>query len=542
MPKLTGGEALIQSLVREGIRTVFGIPGLGQYEAIDALYLTPEIRYVPLRNEQSAIYMADGYARASGEIAATLLLPGPGVLTATGGMATAYAVSSPVLILTGSDHQREGFDDERDPPLLHALTKWAGRAQTVGDVPALVHTAMTELRSGRPRPVALEVSQEILAAREPVELVGQAAQADVDGVSEVELAQAVAWMADARRPLIIAGGGVHTAGASEALTALAEAWHAPVMTSRSGKGAVSDRHPLSVGYGELRFAPLRRLFEESDVVLAVGASMDLSRHPGKVIAVNIDPVHAPGDGHSTESGVSRLGLVGHARTVLHQLLGHAQQLGQRAGGEGEGDGEADPHALHAEIAALNRSRFAADQQLQPQADLMAAVRRALPDDAILATDMTQLGYYSRSYYPVYATRSYFTCSRLWTLGAALPLAMGAAVAQPHRAAVALIGDGGFLYHVQELATAVQHDIPVVIVLFNDNAFGNVLRAQEEEFDGHVLGTRLRNPDFMLLAQSFGVWARQVQSAPELEETLRQALALGKPALIEMPVGPMSRIY
>ena len=120
--------------------------------------------------------------------------------------------------------------------------------------------------------------------------------------------------------------------------------------------------------------------------------------------------------------------------------------------------------------------------------------------------------------------------------------MGAAVAQPHRAAVALIGDGGFLYHVQELATAVQHDIPVVIVLFNDNAFGNVLRAQEEEFDGHVLGTRLRNPDFMLLAQSFGVWARQVQSAPELEETLRQALALGKPALIEMPVGPMSRIY
>jgi acetolactate synthase I/II/III large subunit len=160
----------------------------------------------------------------------------------------------------------------------------------------------------------------------------------------------------------------------------------------------------------------------------------------------------------------------------------------------------------------------------------------------LAADTTQMGYYSRSFYPVYAPRAYFTCSRLWTLGAAFPLAMGAAVAQPERPSVALIGDGGFLYHAQELATAVKYDIPVIVALFNDHAYGNVLRAQQEEFDGHVIGTRLHNPDFIQLAASYGVWARRVQDAPALESALREAIAAKKPALIEMPVGPMQRIF
>jgi acetolactate synthase-1/2/3 large subunit len=180
--------------------------------------------------------------------------------------------------------------------------------------------------------------------------------------------------------------------------------------------------------------------------------------------------------------------------------------------------------------------------LQPQADFMAAIRAALPDDALVAFDMTQLGYYSRSYYRVYAPRAYLHCSRLWTLGASFPLALGAKLAQPERAVVSVIGDGGFLYNSQELATAVKYHIPVVVVLFNDNAYGNVWRAQQEEYDGHVLGTELHNPDFVRFAQSYGIPAWRAHSAADLADALRQALAADAPGLIEVPVGPMPRIF
>jgi acetolactate synthase I/II/III large subunit len=522
MPKLSGGEALIRSLYQEGIRSVFGIPGLGQYEAIDALYMTPEIRYISLRNEQAAGYMADGYARASGEIAATLLVPGPGVLNATAGIATAYAVSSPMLVITGTDHQREGHDDERDPPLLHSLTKWTGRAASVEEIPELVHTAMRHLRSGRRRPVAVEVPQAVLAARAEVTLCDPA-QEERPGAAPEPFQQALALMRRAKRPLIWAGGGVHVAGAASLVTALAEAWQSPVVTSRSGKGAISDRHPLSLGYAELRHPPLRRWLEERDLILVVGTSTNFSQIRCNTIQIDIDPAQIRQDEQN-------LGLVGDAGTVLADLLAHA------------GSFAAPDGAPVAEVTALNRARFDPAQQLQPQWDLMMAIRTAIPDDAILVADMTQLGYYSRNYYPVYAPRSYLGCSRLWTLGASFPIGLGAKLAQPARAVVSVIGDGGFLYNSQELATAVKYQIPIIIVLFNDNAYGNVLRAQQEEFDGHVLGTQLHNPDFVQLAQSYGVQAARAHGAAELAQALRVAVAAGEPTLIEVPVGPMQRVY
>ncbi|MEX1018931.1 MAG: thiamine pyrophosphate-dependent enzyme [Litorilinea sp.] len=590
MPTLNGGEALIQTLYRVGIRTVFGIPGLGQYEAVDALYSTPEIRYISVRNEQAASYMADGYARATGKIAAVLVVPGPGLMNAGAGMATAYAASTPMLVITGTDHQREGLDELREAPLLASVTKWTRRARHVAEIPDLVYTAMQQLRQGRPRPVAIEIPQEVLADRQFVDLDASAQPSvprvqttapTADPVARATLAQAVAWMRAAQRPLIWAGGGVHTADAHAPLRAVAERWHAPVMTGRSGKGALSDRHPLALGFGELRFGPLRRRFDESDVILAVGTSMDFSRHPGKVIHINIDPRHAgpheaapdagAPDTDVSDADASRLGLRGDARAILAALLAQAVEAGQdfapdsAVGDSAVGDSVVrSVDAQQAEVAAINGARVAPDQQLQPQAAIMAAIRRALPDEAILATDMTQLGYYSRNFYAVCAPRSYFTCTRLWTLGAAFPMALGAAVGEQAasldattgraangapvdpRPVVALMGDGGFLYNAQELATAVQYEIPVVVVLFNDHAYGNVLRAQQEEFDGHEIGTRLHNPDFMQLAQSYGVWSRRVHDAGELEAALVQALAetqaTHKPALIEMPVGPMQRSY
>ena len=337
------------------------------------------------------------------------------------------------------------------------------------------------------------------------------------------LEKAVRWMAQAQRPVIWAGEGVHSADAAEQVTALAEAWCAPVVTSRGGKGAISDRHPLSLGSVELRFAPLRRWLDERDLVLAVGTSANLSRLNTRVIRIDIDPAQVTDDERT-------VGLVGDARTVLADLLASAGHLC-------EGNVE-----VTGEVAAINRERFDPARQLQPQAGFMQAIRGTLPDDAIVAFGMTQMGYYSRSYYPVYAPRTYLHCSRLWTLGAAFPLALGAKLAKPDRTVVAISGDGGFLYNSQELATAVKYEIPVTVVVFNDNTYGNVWRAQQEEFDGHVLGTELHNPDFVKLAESYGVRAWRAEDAGALAQALQQAIDGDTPALIEVPVGPMQRVF
>jgi acetolactate synthase-1/2/3 large subunit len=191
---------------------------------------------------------------------------------------------------------------------------------------------------------------------------------------------------------------------------------------------------------------------------------------------------------------------------------------------------------------VKAERFSPAHQLEPQASLMRAIRAALPDDGVLVPGMTQLGYYSRNFYPVYQPRTYLTPSSYGTLGFAFPVALGAKVGRPDRAVVAVSGDGGFLYNSQELATAVQYGINVVVVVFNDNAYGNVLRAQMEEFDGRVLGTQLHNPDFVRLAEAYGVRGVRAEGATQLEVALREALASDAPTLIEVPVGMMERRY
>ena len=191
---------------------------------------------------------------------------------------------------------------------------------------------------------------------------------------------------------------------------------------------------------------------------------------------------------------------------------------------------------------MRAARFDPALQLQPQWDLMQAIRGAMPDDGILVQGMTQMGYYSRNYYPVYAPGAYLTSSSHITLGCAYPLALGAKVAQPNRAVVALSGDGGFLYNSQELATAVQYGINAVVIVFNDHAYGNVLRAQIEQFDGRVLGTRLHNPDFVQLARTYGARGVLAQDAAQLGAALSEALAIEAPTLIEVPVGRMERQY
>ena len=521
MAQVNGGHALMQAMDRAGIRLVLGVPGVGQYEAVDAFYQHPRMRYVTLRHEQAASYMADGYARVSGELAAIIVVPGPGLLNAGAGISTAHACSSPILVITGTD-KLYGRNAAEVSPVLQSLTKWSARANSLDEIAPLVEEAVKQAMSGRPRPVGLEVSHTVLA-----ELGNSAGDSSPAVASNADIApdliaKAAALLGSAERPLIWAGSGVMSAGAWQQVQTLAERWRAPVVTTRSGKGALSDHHPLALGFAEPRYAPLRQFINNADVILAVGVSQNLSKFPAKLVRIDVDS--------DVVVGASGVGLLGDAAPVLDQLLAATKDIAPQR-----------PH-IEQEVAALNQARFNPTEQLQPQWDLMQAMRAALPDEVVFVQGMNQMGYYSRNYWPTYAPRGYFTSSALSTLGAAWPIALGASLGAPNRPVVAVCGDGGFLYNAQELATAVQYNIPTKVVVFNDNAYGNVKRAQEEQFDHRVIGTELHNPDFVQFAQSFGAWARRANGAAELGDALRAALEVNGPALIEVPVGPLQRVY
>ena len=526
MTRMTGGQALARSLLREGVRTVFGIPGAGQYEAVDALWETPEIRYVSVRHEQAATYMADGYARAGGGIAAAIVVPGPGAFNALAGMATADDLSSPMLVVTGDGNFRDEAADEHR--WFEPLARWTSRVERPAEVPQAVQESMRRIKSGRPGPVLLQVPWPTLRAEEDVELREPEVYAPPPPDAAL-VRRAAGLLQDATSPMIWAGGGVHVADASGALAAVAGHLRAPVVTSANGKGAIPDRHPLSLGFAELRYRPLREWIERRDVVLAVGTRAALDDRPAgrRVVRIDVDPARtAVDDGRD-------IGIAGDATATLEALLRELRKSPPRSDQHG---------AVSSDVASLREKRFAPENQLEPQRSLMDAVRRAVPDDGIIVQGMNQMGYYSRNFLPVYGSRAYLTASHHGTLGHAFPVGIGAKVARPDRAVVVLSGDGGFLYNSQELATAVQYGVNVVVIVFNDNAYGNVLRAQMEEFDGHVLGTRLRNPDFVALARSYGARGIRADDAPELEAALNDALAADAPTLIEVPLGRLERVY
>ena len=544
---MSGGEALVGALAREGVSHVFGVPGAGQYEAVDPFYGRRDIRYLSCRSEQPATYLADGYGRVAGRPAAVIVLSGVGLRSAAPGLETAFDSSSPVLVI--SDHATEGAV----PPALAGIVKWGARATRPAEVPALVRRALAETGSGRPRPVYLGVSHAVLAARERVAWAAGGASAGDAAHAAAGLppdaaethpgaagtAQADAWadssagaleraaelLAGAARPAIVAGTGVARARAAAALCALAEHLQAPVATSVAAKGVFSDRHPLCLGAAHPPYRPLTEYLRTRDVVLLAGTGW---------------PAAALAEGTRTRTVRIDMEPRADAEVTIQADAGWAlAQLAARLD-RGANGGPAAAPAVAAEVARLRAQREAPSEQLQPQRSLTEALRAALPEDGILVHDMTQLGYYSRGYFPVYQPDSYQIPRG--NLGAALPLALGAKLACPRRAVVALCGDGGLLYHVQELATAFQYGINVVVVVCNDNAYGNVLRAQQEEFGGRVVGTRLRNPDFPTLAAAFGISGQRAADAAALRRMLAAALEADAPALIEVPLGPLQRRY
>jgi acetolactate synthase-1/2/3 large subunit len=531
MATLTGGQALVQSLKREGIDTIFGLPGVQLDWAFDALYEEQDnVRVIHTRHEQATSYMADGYARATGKIGTNLVVPGPGLLNAMAGLSTAYACCSPVLCLTGqiqSDKIGVGTGLLHEIPhqleMMAAVTKWARRAMHPSEIPGLVREAITELRSGRPRPVSLEIPPDILQMQAEVELLDPAQVERQSGDPEL-LKRAAELLVKAERPLIFVGSGIFTSEAWDELRALAEALQAPVVMSANGRGALSDRHPLALSGNEGRL-----MLPRADAILAVGTRFaePLTRWGGlpegvPTIQIDVDPEEVGRNGKPT------IGIVSDAKLGLADLLANMDG----AKGVGNRSSRAD------EVAAVKG--FVEDQlfEIQPQAAYTAALRAEIPEDGILVGEMTQVSYFARNAYPTYGPRTQINPGYQGTLGCGFPIALGAQVGMPDRKVVSINGDGGFMFNVQELSTMKRHNIPLVAVVFSDGAFGNVKRIQQNQFGRRTIASDLLNPDFAKTAELFGIPGMRAKSPDEFQGVLREALATDGPVLIDVTVGEM----
>lgn len=518
----TTGQALARSLVQHGIDTVFGIPGAHMYDFNDALYgVRDRVRFIQTRHEQGAGYMAYGFARSTGRVGAYTVVPGPGVLNSGAALCTAYGANAPVLCITGNimSHligQGRGQLHELPDQLatLRGLTRIAERIDHPSQAgPVLAHVLGTML-SGRQGPGAIEAPWDVFGRTGPVMDLTMAQARPAPPVDPVAIEEAAALIAKAKNPLIMVGGGAMEAG--EAIAALAARLGAPVTSHRSGKGIVADDHPHY-----LNFVAAYEHWKDVDLLIGIGSRLELQfmrwrwRPAGlKIVRIDIDPTE-----------MVRLkpdvGIVADAREGALALADALPRHGGR-----------DRTATFAAWNKAARERYAT---VQPQIGYLDVIRAVLPRDGFFVEEVSQMGFAARFGFPVYGPRHYVTCAYQDNLGFGYNTALGVKVANPGKAVVSVSGDGGFMFGVQELATAVQHRIGVVAVVFNNNAFGNVLRDQATTYGGRTIGSQLVNPDFVALGRSFGIESARATSPEELRAALAKAIERDEPALIEVPV-------
>ena len=524
MPLSSGGEAIVSGLVAHGVDTVFGLPGAQIYGLFDA-FQQAQLKVIGARHEQACGYMAFGYARATGRPGVFSVVPGPGVLNAGAGLLTAFGANEPVLCLTGqvpSDFLGKGRGHLHEMPdqlaTLRTFVKWADRIEYPANAPALVARAFQEMLSGRRGPASLEMPWDVFTQKVEVgaaEIFDRfpAPQPDPDRIKS-----AASLIAASKAPMIFVGSGAIEAG--DEILELAELIDAPVVAFRSGRGIVSNAHELG-----LTMAAAYRLWPTTDLMIGIGTRLELptmTRWPYrpdglKSIRIDIDP-------SEMRRFTPDAAVVADSKAGTSELLaalrkaGYAKTSGRRAA------------IREASAAALKEI-----QKIQPQMAYLNILREVLPSNAIVTDELSQVGFASWYGFPVYEPRTFISSGYQGTLGSGFPTALGAKVAHPERPVVAITGDGGFMFGVQELATAVQFKIGVVVLVFNNNSYGNVRRDQRERFEGRVVASDLVNPDFVKLAESFGVGAARVTSPDHFRPALEKALADGGPYLIDIEV-------
>jgi acetolactate synthase-1/2/3 large subunit len=512
---------------RAGIDTLFCLPGVQNDDFFDALVDAGDIRPVVARHEQGAAYMAMGAAQVTGTPAAFCVVPGPGMLNAGAALNSAYWSNARVLAIIGEipiAARGRGFGVLHELPDQHAvLTQLTKHAALITDGDSAVgelQGALDALVSGRPRPVSVEVPVD----RWRVDATGAIAPptATRPTVDQDALDRAVDVIRSAERPMIVVGGGAQDASAS--IRALAELLQAPVTTRRMGHGVIPTAHEL--------FAPLavgHRLWADADLVIAIGTRLEWQLTQWKtddaqtIVKVDIDADDL--DRH----GVGTVGVHGDADDVCHALVEALSPAGRRP-------------SRTEELAEMKQAYAKRIEHLQPQLDFLAAIRDVLPDDGVFVEDVTQIGFASHLAFDFRHPRTLLSTGPAGTLGAGYAHGLGAQAAlssRGSRRALVVAGDGGFLFTGNELATAVQHDIPLVCAVFDDGAFGNVKRMQQQKYgDDRTIASTLRNPDFVAFARSFGALGLHADNPDQLRTRLDEAFSAHRPAVVHVETTAM----
>ena len=526
MPR--GADGIVQALKDAGISTIFGIPSIHNIGLYESLRHEPSIRHILCRHEASATHMADGYARASGGLGVIVSSTGPGAGFTISALQEAWGSCSPVLMITSNiDSAKIGkglgvlHELEEQTSLFRTITKDVIVPQAGDDFYAVARRAIELTLSGRPGPVCLEVPTDLMAGEVPPATTTAPDDTPAPAPLPPRLEEAVAILRKAKQPVLIAGTDAARSDLSTDLQALAEALCAPVITNTPGKGVVPEDHPLSFGNAARRLV-IQDIVPGCDAALVVGSRLrevDAKRRglmlPEQLIHVDWDERWI---GRNYPTAIPLIGDICVITQELRRQLEGEPYTGPRQERTAAWRREADE-----EMARLSQER--------PEIQALNVIREVLPRESALVIDNTQLGYWAEYFYPSYQANGLIGAKGSGLLGFSFPAAIGAKVACPDTPVVGMIGDGGFLYTSQELATCVRHNIGFPLVVVNDNAFGVIGYLQRTAYQ-EAYQEQLTNPDFMAFAGAFGVKATRVQSPDALKSALEITLASGEMHLIE----------
>lgn len=547
MPRMNGGKALIESLYTHGVETVFGVLGSTLLRPYDALCDRTDIRLIAPRSEDGAVHMADAYARVSGKVGVAMVTVGAGAAASLSAMGEAYAESWPLLNIVTQvptpylDQEKGVYHECRDQlGMFRPVTGWAHRITRVGEIPEAVHEAFRRMRSGRPRPVMLEIPADVFNAEDEVSFP-EPAPAEAPQPDTGRIAQAADFLAGAERPVIWVGGGVVKAGAGLELKELAELLQAPILATNGSKGIVPEDHPLMLGnILTMSWTVESRILDTADVMIALGtrfseratrtrrkeAEADVTgrsakgwtvRMPKTLIHVDIDP------GELGKNYPPTLAIHGDAKAALLQLL--AALRSKRISPK--------PSRTQDMIALKREAREELRQRVPEEIGLLESIRAALPRDAIVS-GQSIVGHWARYALEMYQPASFLFANSFGSMGFAFHAAIGAKVACPDRPVVAFCGDGGFMFGCGEMATIAHYRLNVPVVIFNNSGYKILNNTQKRRY-GRTIGTELTNPDFVKFGESFGFHAVRVAGAKELVPALKEALAADRATLIEVPI-------
>lgn len=530
----TGGAAAVEALEAAGVEVVFGIPGVHTLALYDALQGS-SIRHVLARHEQGAGFMADGYARATGKPGVAIIITGPGITNVATPVGEAYSDSSPVVIISSQierpyrNKMRGNLHDIRDQSgLMSILTKKSVSVDAFDKIATEIFNAVQDAASGRPRPVHVELPIDLMLEKGRVRLPAHSSGYR-PAPSREQVDEAAAMLADARQPVIYVGGGA--AGASAAITEIATILGAPVISSVMGKGVVSDDHPYGLGHAWNPWAaenPADELLKNADVMLAVGSKLGAQETnywkmpvPDKLIRVDIDPAEA-----MVNYGPPTLAIIADARATSDALL---ESLRSR-------NGSISPKMSPEDVQSYRMRIQKPDEGDTPFAAHINALRAAIPADGIIVQDMTMMSYRMNDRYPTYQPRTYLFPSTYGTLGFSLPAAIGAKIGKPETLVVAIAGDGGFQFTMQEVATAVQHNVSLPIVIFNDSTYTAVKDAMHWQYgEERSMAVDLVNPDYVKLAAAYGIPGLRVDKPRDLQQAVTTAFSHNGPTIIDVPI-------